>query len=410
MRTRRSLVIPMLVRITLVVAMACAAACSTDGAETHTDGGVPDGGSDPLDRCSLARPPGPPRVLPAITDPRSAKEIYDEMFGAYLPAHADFGWEAAPEITAPWVESLHFPTPPAGLGNETYHQYFDFNPHGFERPGVEAYAHDDDNARLFAETMDPVARLRRYDPTEWMPAVASTYTRTDTSDVMASQFWFRARTPAYRAQLARALELCPDCDDVFTPLSHDDLYKILEIRFVRRSAGGPELSRVFKLIGVDSSGAMESHARNDDWQYFATIGGEVATAKWRMELSGLLAQRYWDDTNYIRLMPVLVRASRAAAFHQYYDGRFDRDVGPGDPLARQVSPALDCTRDCHAELCQAGRDVGGYGYFLRDTCTCGLANDPLASPLAAGYWAAGTCEPWTAGVWTPTPSSATCAP
>ena len=398
----------------LCLAVGCASdhdsSLGGDDAEPATDGGSGDGGTTPADRCELPATPGPARVLPPATDPRSAKAIYDEFFGQYLPQHADFGWEPAPQLTAAWVESLHFPTPPAGLDNETYHQYFDFNPHGFERPGADAYARDDDNTQLFATTTDPVLRLRRYDPTEWMPAVASTYTRTDTSDVMATQFWYRASTPAYRAQLERALELCPDCDDVFTPLSHDDLYKIFELRFVRYGAAGPELSRVFKVIGVDSSGAMETHARNDSWNYFGKIDGQVATAKWRMELSGLLAQRYWDSSNYIRLMPVLVRASRAAAFHQDYDGRFDREVVADDPFHRQVSPAIDCTRDCHAELCQAGRDVGGYGYFLRDTCTCGLANNPLPSPLPAGYWAAGVCEPWTAGAWATTPSTTTCAP
>jgi len=360
--------------------------------------------------CDLEVVAGPSRTLPPMTDPRPAKAIYDEFFGQYLPANADFGWEPAPSITAAWVESLHFPTPPAGLDNETYHQYFDFNPHDFARPSTDAYAHDDDNARLFASTTDPITIFRHYDPTEWMPAVASTYSRTDTSDVMADQFWYRASTPAFRPQLQRALELCPDCDDVFTPLSHDDLYKIIEIRFVRFGASGPELSRVFKLIGVDSSGAMEEHTRNDAWHTFGTIDGQLATAKWRMELSGLLAQRYWNSTNYIRLMPVLVRASRAAAFHQYYDGRFDRDIPANDVFQRQVSPMLDCTRDCHGELCQAGRDVGGYGYFLRDDCTCGLANDPLSSPLPSGVWAAGVCETWNDGEWASVASSVTCPP
>ncbi len=370
------------------------------------DAALADGNSPGL--CDLELAPGPNRTLPPMSDPRPAKAIYDEFFGQYLPAHADFGWEPAPFLTAAWVEALHFPTPPAGLDTETYHQYFDFNPHAFARPSTTTGARDDDNAHLFASTTDPVEIFRHYDPTEWLPAVASTYSRTDTSDVMANQFWYRARTPAFRPQLERALALCPDCDDVFTPLSHDDLYKIIEIRFVRFGAGGPELSRVFKLIGVDSSGAIEQHARNDAWHTFGTIDGSVATAKWRLELSGLLAQRYWNSTSYIRLMPVLVRASGAAAFHQYYDGRFDRDVGANDPFQRQISPALDCTRDCHAELCQAGRDVGGFGYFLRDDCTCGLAAAPLAAPLPAGLWAAGVCETWPNQTWTAVASSVTC--
>ncbi|MBS1118194.1 MAG: hypothetical protein H6Q90_422 [Deltaproteobacteria bacterium] len=378
-----------------------------DGGGKGDGPGGPDGGV-PADLCHLDLPPGPARVLPPASDPRSAKAIYDEFFGQYLPANADFGWELAPSITVDWVESLHFPTPPAGLANETYHQYFDFNPHNFDRPGADAYASDTDNADLFASTTDPVEVLRGYDPTEWMPAVASTYTRTATSDIMASQFWYRASTPGFRAQLERALELCPDCDDVYTPLSHDDLYKIIELRFVRYGAAGPELSRTFKLIGVDSSGAMEAHALNDSWQYFGKIGGQTATAKWRMELSGLLAQRYWDSTNYIRLMPVLVRTSRAAALHQYYDGRFDREIAAADSFQRLVSPALDCTRDCHREICQAGRNLDGYGYVLRNTCTCGAVNDPLTA--LGTSWAAGACEAWTTGVHAKTPSSVTCPP
>jgi len=103
-------------------------------------------------------------------------------------------------------------------------------------------------------------------------------------------------------------------------------------------------------------------------------------------------------------------ASRAAAFHQYYDGKFDREIPAGDPLERQVSPSLDCTRDCHEELCQAGRNVAGYRDFLRDTCTCGLASDPISSPLPSTIWASGVCEMWSAGQYALASSSVACAP
>jgi hypothetical protein len=374
----------------------------------------PDAEADLLDPCTFVPPDGPPRTIPPIDDPRSAKEIYDEYFQQVLPDHDDFGWEDAPWITAEWVESLHYPTPPAGLPNELYHNYFDFNPFNFRRPGLEAFARDDDNSTLFAATTDPEEIFRLVDPTEWMPAAATTYTRTATSDVMAEQFYYRLTTRELRPFLLRALELCPDCDDVYTPLSHDDLYKIIELRFVRYVDGHPpQVSRVFKLIGVDSSGALESHARNDDFSYFGTIDGVTVRAKWRMELSGALAQKYWntETDTYVRLMPVLVRASETAVYHQYYDGRFDREGGgPDDPYARLYNTAADgqCIRDCHSEYCQAGRDVEGFGYYHASDCSCGSLYDPYTPPLPDDVYSSGTCEAWEVDAWPEHPSSYAC--
>jgi hypothetical protein len=376
-----------------------------DGGVATADGGLPD-------LCDHSPPPGPARALPPASDPRSAKEIYDQFFVQYLPEHDQFGWEAAPWLTADWVESLHFPTPPAGLESGVLHGLFDFNPFNFERGGVDALLREGDNQALFAATSDPLERLRRHDPTEWMPAVASTYARSPFSDIMAVQFWFRASSEEYRPALERALELCPDCDDVFTPLSANDLGKIIEVRLVRLTSGAPELSRVFKLIGVDSSGSIGPHTQNDSWNRFGTIDGVEVTAKWRLELSGALAQRYWQsETEYIRLMPVLIRASRPAALFQYYDGRFDREAETSDdPYARSYNPDAEgeCLADCHAALCQAGRDVSGYYYFQRSSCTCGLNATPLATPLSSDLYTTGACEEWPAGVWATSPSSSAC--
>lgn len=412
----------------LVIGFLCAAAwaaaltscgtVTTAGGKEEADGvdaglgpgdagrGASDGETEDL--CDFTVEPGPDRVLPAMDDPRSGKEIYDEFFAQHMPAHEDFGWHDALWLTYDWVESHHFPSPVAGLDNEIYHNLFDFNPFNFRRPGLAGLDRADDNTGLFGAQPDTVHRT--YDPTEWMPAVASTYTRTPTSDIMARQFWFRARTPAHRPHLERALELCPDCDDVFTPLSHNDLYKIIEVRFVRFQGTTAQLSRTFKLIGIDSSGAMEAHARNDEWRHFGELDGQTATAKWRLELSGLLAQRYWkSETQYIRLMPVLVRASKEATLFQYYDGAFDRQTPPDDPYERQYNPGADgeCIRDCHAELCQAGRSVEGYYYVRNENCSCTLLRSPLGE-LGARH-AQGRCEDWPADVWATSPSSGACS-
>ncbi|MBI2891904.1 MAG: hypothetical protein HYY06_00015 [Deltaproteobacteria bacterium] len=85
-----------------------------DGGDAAADGGepAPDGGS--TDLCEVEPGQGPDGTIPSVDDPRTAKEIYDELFQQYLPDHEDFGWEDAEWITVDWVESLHFPTPPAG--------------------------------------------------------------------------------------------------------------------------------------------------------------------------------------------------------------------------------------------------------------------------------------------------------
>ncbi|MBI2891903.1 MAG: hypothetical protein HYY06_00010 [Deltaproteobacteria bacterium] len=110
-------------------------------------------------------------------------------------------------------------------------------------------------------------------------------------------------------------------------------------------------------------------------------------------------------------MPVLVRASATAAGHQYYDGRFDREAGePGDLYERLYNPVADgqCIRDCHAEYCQNGRNVEGFGYYLGSDCDCGSLYDPYEPPLGANVYASGTCEAWEAGAYPEHPSSHAC--
>src|SRR5688500_17823740 len=110
-------------------------------------------------------------------------------------------------------------------------------------------------------------------------------------------------------------------------------------------------------------------------------------------------------------MTVLVRTSRPAALVQYYDVDFDRAAGAADdPYQRGYNPAADgeCLNDCHAALCQAGRNLDGYYYVHRADCTCGVLSSPLASPLSDAYYSTGACEEWPTGVWATSPSSGPC--
>lgn len=360
----------------------------------------------------------PERELPSATDSRSAKEMYDEYFGQYLPDHEDMGWEDTDWLSVEWVNERRAPSPESSGGPATHHHLLDFNPHNFSRPGWDddSFPEPQDTTvnRDLIAAGDADAYWKQVDTTAWQPAVASTYSRTATSDRMADQFRLRLRDPESRRKLERALELCPDCDDVFTPLSANDLFKVIEVRFARISEGRFQLSRVFKLIGIDSSGDPVAHSRNEDWNYFGTVDGEDARAKWRMELSGLLTQKYWDtDENgdYIRIMPVLVRASDVAARHQYYDGQFDREVVTDDPYDRFVSPDEEgtCIPDCHAWACNRDLNYEGNVYWRDDHCECFRSDDPEI--VAAGFpddvnvMAAGKCEAFD-GDFSPHPSSA----
>ena len=241
----------------------------------------------------------PPRELPDISDIRvdcsrltlsdlvRAREIYDETFGDHLPAtDREFGWHSAGGlVTAEKVDRIAFYALPSGLADQTYHDYFDFNPHRYERSTSAT------NFAIFAGVSpgDSYQAFRRYNPQDWIPATATHYGRGTTTDITATQLVYRIG--CYRDEMAEAFARCPDCVDVFTALSRNDLYKIFEVRFVRVVADALQVSRPFKMISVDASGHMFMHATTNRNRYsFARLGSDYLYAYWRVELSGRMAQ------------------------------------------------------------------------------------------------------------------------
>jgi hypothetical protein len=210
---------------------------------------------------------------------QKAREIYDTFFARGLPAgDAGFEWHVDSSIVTPeLVEKVYFP--PLNTSGLDGHQYLSFNNCVYERG---AAANADIFSQLDTRTQAP---FRRYNPRDFTPAAATYYARSEWNDVIANQFVYRVACDP--AGIAQALELCPDCDDVVVPLSKYDLYRIFEVRFARASGNQILVSRVFKFIGIDASGAIGTHAASPAMR-FASVNGEVLWAKWRAEISGRL--------------------------------------------------------------------------------------------------------------------------
>ena len=308
-------------------------AAAFDGSQppVGVDGGPrPDGSIPPPPPMAGGAPPPPPppppdagltpRALPELTgltvncsaatlsDLSRAREIYDAYFDAVRPTtDADFGWHVDTALlSVALVDRVAFQALPAGLANADYHAYFDFNPLRFDRTTGS------NNWDLFASigSGDSTQPYRRFNPQDYIPATATHYGRRDTSDVMATQFIFRVacRTAEMREAFAR----CPDCVDVFTALSGNDIHKIFDLRFVRVNGSNLEVSRNFRVVSVDSSGSIAAHVTDGTHRYlFASVGGQYPRAFWRAELSGRMAQilgTYGGPT------PLLMRSSTANTY------------------------------------------------------------------------------------------------
>ncbi|MCC6750327.1 MAG: hypothetical protein IT371_21865 [Deltaproteobacteria bacterium] len=251
--------------------------------------------------------PGPAQVncsTAKLGNLAKAKEIYDQTFGSKIPQNeAGWGWHVDPAILTPQhPERIAFYPPPAGLADATLHNYFDFNPTSLERTTTRT------NWELFGgfnPQSDRAAPYRRFNPKDFIPATATHYSRDEPTnyDLMAIQFVYRLA--CYPTQMKEALQRCGGCDDVWTALSKNDLYKISEVRFVRVKNNQFEVSRLFRFISVDASGDMAGHAAENPF-FFGTVGGKSYYAKWRGETSGLVALR---SGHYMKANQMLIRYS-----------------------------------------------------------------------------------------------------
>ncbi|HJL19247.1 MAG TPA: hypothetical protein RMH99_26520 [Sandaracinaceae bacterium LLY-WYZ-13_1] len=287
---------------------------ATDAASPPSDAGAPrDDAAAPTPDAGPADAGLPPRPLPdlgaldvdcargSVSDLGLARRIYDETFGDALPASdEDFGWHVDPSVLTPErVDRITFGPLPEGETVDRYHALLDFDPARFDRTTAT------DNDTLFGaiDALDPHAPYERFNPTDAVPATATHYGRSETSDVMANQLVYRVACDTERME--RAFARCPDCVDVFTALSRHDLGQVFELRFVRVEGGALEVSRPFRVISVDASGHVTTHATDPARNYlFARLGGETLRARWRGELSGRLATqlgRYGGPT------PMLIR-------------------------------------------------------------------------------------------------------
>jgi hypothetical protein len=230
---------------------------------------------------------GPVNCATGSIDAAKSRQIYDAFFGPRRPmTSADFQFAPKPALlTAAIVDRVSFPTV-YGATAATYHALFGFDPSAFTRAASVGTS----NFALFATFgNDPQEPYRRVNVTDYVPAALTHYARLEpgTTDVMATQFAFRM--VCMKAKMEAALASCPDCVDAFTSLSKEDLGRVLELRFARAAANGDlEVSRPFRVISVDASGAIETHATTAPYP-FVKVGGTVLRARWRGELSGKMA-------------------------------------------------------------------------------------------------------------------------
>ncbi len=246
---------------------------------------------------------GPVDCATGSLDAVKARQIYDAFFGPRMPkTTADFQFAPQPSILSQaLVERVQFPAV-YGATVATYHALFGFDPAGFTRAASAGTPNFDLFTTFGSNPQEPYQRVNVLD---YVPATLTHYARLEagTTDIMATQFVFRMA--CMKTKMEAALASCPDCVDAFTPLSREDLGRVLELRFARVNAGVLEVSKPFKVIGVDSSGSIATHATTDPY-LFAKVGGTTLRARWRGELSGKMATvlgRYGGPT------PALMRAA-----------------------------------------------------------------------------------------------------
>jgi hypothetical protein len=260
------------------------------------------------------------------------------------------------------------------------HKYFSFNNCIYQRSAQK-------NVDIFSgfnPQTDTSASYLRYNPRDFVPAAGTYYARNDTRDRIAEQFIYRVA--CFPNEMQKALSLCPDCDDVIVPLSKYDLYRILEVHFVRAKGSSLEVSRKFKFIGIDSSGDIAAHGATSQFR-FAQVGGETLWAKWRGEISGRLYQMLGSG-GPVGLM------IRASAVNDYGCGA---GQGTDPPPGGNPPPASECTWD-------NGKTTRKCGACGVQRCLSTGKWDTVCSPAADQYPCPGGQVCGTGGVCQARPS------
>ncbi|MBK7586213.1 MAG: hypothetical protein IPI67_39265 [Myxococcales bacterium] len=216
----------------------------------------------------------------------SARKDYDEFFAAQgFPASEAELWTGTSTMQPSFVDQVKFEILPATLSNDDYHQLYSFLPQ--ISVGGQSYTRKAGaNQSLFAGFSTNLDKWRYFNVSDFTPAVATHYSRTATSDVMARQFIYQLKcNPAYK----QALMACPDCADAFTAFSKHDIGRVFELRIARVAGSSFELSKPLKVIATDVSGSLASHSQEPINNY-GKIGSTTHRAIWRAELSYKLAE------------------------------------------------------------------------------------------------------------------------
>lgn len=266
---------------------ALGSACSADDAEV-------------VDTCDSKLSPyphlpdlsnlGPVNCATGDIDGTKARVIYDDFFASRFPkGEGDFGWTEDPSLVSKTIiETVSFPTA-FGETVDTYHELFSFDPDRFPERQAAVGKSNFDIFAQFTDQTPPRDRFKNTNVYDYVPAAMTHYARAinPVTDIMGTQFVFQAKCAPQAMEAA--LASCPDCVDAFTPLSKYDLHRVLELRFARVKDGKVQVSKPMRVVGVDTSGAIISHATASPYQ-FLKVGNETWRARWRGEISGKMAR------------------------------------------------------------------------------------------------------------------------
>lgn len=158
------------------------------------------------------------------------------------------------------------------------------------------------------------ARARFYqeqNPHGWLAGAATHYQvpLATGSNIMATNFVWRTLMAPY--QMEQGLADCAvdpaiPCVGTIAALSDVDLHQVYELRLVRQGAAGLELSRVVRVVSVDSGHALDVQATygptatdlhtgarlgTNGTPYLRTNHSTGPRQLWRLELDGALAER-----------------------------------------------------------------------------------------------------------------------
>lgn len=282
-----------------------------------------------------------------------SRRIYDSFF-QQPRTDAQWGWtpiatdERRMLLARPPILPLPIGTLPAGTVAATkaeYDAWMSLRPDPWETSErLKALRHSSYTARPasqlpFTRIADPASTVRNLDviaehasdgslparhwgraktyeeqnPFDWLAAGVTHYqapASESASDIMATQLVYRVLLAPY--QMEQALADCKadpaiPCAGTIAALSRLDLYRVYEVRFVRPTAsGGLEISRVFRMVSVDSGHAIDRQAtlgpgatnhvtgvttpQGFSTPFLKTYAQRGPNVLWRMEVSGQIAQ------------------------------------------------------------------------------------------------------------------------